>query len=684
MDTFIELQLKTGGIIAVSVLLYILFLARDSFFNRNRAWLVATLFVPWIMPLLAMPLWLKSILFEADKSVPLEVYAMTTPLDMPVNAPVDTSIDWSFIGLILYAIVCSFMMIRLLWGYWFIMRLRKKGHVTHYKGYHLVLLNDGAINPFSFFRTIFIPEHLEREKNGKLILEHERTHCAQLHSIDISLAEWLLIIQWWNPFAWWLRTLIAQNHEYCVDNAMVKQMIEPKYYQYSLISLLQGTRRMQLVNNYNQSLTKKRLVMMNKKNTNQLIGWGKGMLLLPLVIVALLAFTNPDKTSLEEKAKTEINNESDLHAQIARTIKYPLEARDVGYEGTVSAYFKVDKKGKIGKVSIGNKADAIKLEKVVVATYANEGYAQGNIEVDKSFLKKTLEEEVIRVLNSLPVVKNNDWLGHLLQIEVQFIIQRKVTSEANVRVIGYGVSDIYPNDYVQDGAIGNGSINEPYILIDGEEFNGDFQEVEPSQIESVTVLRGQAAIEKYGSDAKDGAIEVTLKKDGEGYSKILPYKRKINKTVPMFIIDGKELSEDEFQSLPAFKYHSQTHLKGQKAVDKYGEKARNGVVEIFTKDADGKIGEKKMAIGQPIKMISENTVRINSTTENGPLYVVDGVKKKTIDIDPNTIDSVSVLRGQNAIKMYGNEGANGVVEITTKEVVSKEGVKVIGYGIRKE
>jgi hypothetical protein len=42
MDAFLELQLKTGGIIAISVLVYSLLLSRDSFFQRNRAWLLAT------------------------------------------------------------------------------------------------------------------------------------------------------------------------------------------------------------------------------------------------------------------------------------------------------------------------------------------------------------------------------------------------------------------------------------------------------------------------------------------------------------------------------------------------------------------------------------------------------------------------------------------------------------------
>jgi len=52
-----------------------------------------------------------------------------------------------------------------------------------------------------------------------------------------------------------------------------------------------------------------------------------------------------------------------------------------------------------------------------------------------------------------------------------------------------------------------------------------------------------------------------------------------------------------------------------------------------------------------------------------PLVIVDGVKVKSISmIDPNRIESMSVLKGKAATDAYGEEGANGVMLITTKQV----------------
>lgn len=52
-----------------------------------------------------------------------------------------------------------------------------------------------------------------------------------------------------------------------------------------------------------------------------------------------------------------------------------------------------------------------------------------------------------------------------------------------------------------------------------------------------------------------------------------------------------------------------------------------------------------------------------------PLFYVDGKKMNADDIkalDPNTIESMNVLKGENAIYLYGKEASNGVIVITTK------------------
>jgi hypothetical protein len=55
---------------------------------------------------------------------------------------------------------------------------------------------------------------------------------------------------------------------------------------------------------------------------------------------------------------------------------------------------------------------------------------------------------------------------------------------------------------------------------------------------------------------------------------------------------------------------------------------------------------------------------------NKPLIVIDGVITLDIDVDkinPNNIQSINVLKGENALAKYPSKGEHGVIEITTKK-----------------
>ncbi len=64
--------------------------------------------------------------------------------------------------------------------------------------------------------------------------------------------------------------------------------------------------------------------------------------------------------------------------------------------------------------------------------------------------------------------------------------------------------------------------------------------------------------------------------------------------------------------------------------------------------------------------------------DNSPLYVVDGVPIPAINrINPNDIESINVLKGANAAAVYGSEGVNGVLIITTKK--GRAGTQSVRY-----
>ncbi len=77
-------------------------------------------------------------------------------------------------------------------------------------------------------------------------------------------------------------------------------------------------------------------------------------------------------------------------------------------------------------------------------------------------------------------------------------------------------------------------------------------------------------------------------------------------------------------------------------------------------------------------------IRIRGTGSNGssnPLYIVDGMKTGSIDdLDPNDIESMEVLKDAASAAIYGTEGANGVVMITTKS--GKKGKTQVSYNFQ--
>jgi TonB-dependent SusC/RagA subfamily outer membrane receptor len=77
---------------------------------------------------------------------------------------------------------------------------------------------------------------------------------------------------------------------------------------------------------------------------------------------------------------------------------------------------------------------------------------------------------------------------------------------------------------------------------------------------------------------------------------------------------------------------------------------------------------------------SETTIRIRgvgSVNGSDPLIVVDGVSNVSIDaVNPNDIESLQVLKDASATAIYGAQGANGVIIITTKQGTKSGTVRV--------
>jgi len=143
-------------------------------------------------------------------------------------------------------------------------------------------------------------------------LLHEKIHVQQGHSYDIMLAEFALIFQWFNPFAWLYRKAIEDNLEFLTDYDLLKdQNIDPESYQMSLVKVSAPHFPVSLTTNYNQSILKKRVMMMNAKKSNLNTTW-KYLFILPILMVFVclvnepIAYASPSSTDASKASS--LNN----------------------------------------------------------------------------------------------------------------------------------------------------------------------------------------------------------------------------------------------------------------------------------------------------------------------------------------------------------------------------------------
>lgn len=181
---------------------------------------------------------------------------------------------------------------------------------------------------------------------------------------------------------------------------------------------------------------------------------------------------------------------------------------------------------------------------------------------------------------------------------------------------------------------------------------------------------------------------------GDGFTKA-------NQSIPpgLIIFNGREFTSEGFKKYTGeetrhvtinAKYVISTPANDKDAIAKYGEKAKNGVLEFKAATIDT-LPRDPVTIRLSAKM---------AEPDKKPLIVLNGVikeddeyQKTLMRIDPNDIESISVLKDSASRSLYGSKGANGVLLITTKNSgqVGKlqpatgevKEVTVTGYGIKK-
>ena len=538
MLEFLTYDLKVAVLIAVFYMFYRLLLARETFHRVNRIVLLLTAVASFVLPLCVITM---------HRTV---VMPMPT-IDVELGSAVidDTQPQkplWQILLPVLYIIGMAATLANTLWSMVRITSLiRHSEQHPQADGTTICVTGNADLAPFSWMHYI-VMNRSDYEINDPAILTHERGHIRLRHSWDLLLVDTLTALQWFNPAMWMLRSDLRAIHEYEADGEVLSQGINARQYQYLLITKAGGIGGYSLVNGISHSTLKNRITMMTNK-TSKSSHLLKLLALLPIVGIALALNAEtvtdvvykgdePQKQVPVKKGKqnatiktggnqdiqiieTVVDDEDQRTVEdaatpvakgtvtpndepafdvveempqfpggmqalmefLSKTIRYPKEAFEANKQGRVIANFVIETDGSISEAKVVKSVDP------------------------------SLDEEAIRVINAMPNWTPGKQSGKAVRV--------KYTVPINFRLDGSKPKDDNNAKVLQAASAGNIFLTSgdpaktPLVIVDGKEVPYEnLKTIAPDDVESINVLKDQAAVKMYGEKGKDGVIVFTMKK----------------------------------------------------------------------------------------------------------------------------------------------------------------------------
>jgi hypothetical protein len=347
--------INTALILATCLVFYKLLLRRETFYKVNRYMLISCLAISFALPLLQVPAEFSLRKTSDVKREPSVVSRETspdsyrdvkretsigntdqqpvtsnqfngTPSQKPATGnkqpatstqqlatnsdfltshvsrfTLDKFVSWLFwfywFGVGVFAVSFLFQVVLLLW--------RAYRNPVIIDGKYRIIEVSGDKAPCSFGNNIFInPEKYDWDTYNQILL-HEKIHIEQRHTLDIMFAELVLIFQWFNPFAWIYRREMESNLEFLTDDQLMQHnQVEKQSYQLSLMKVSAPHFPLSLTTNYNQSILKKRIAMMNSKRSNLHTAW-KYFFLVPVLAFLACLLNEPAAKAQATNPKNE-------------------------------------------------------------------------------------------------------------------------------------------------------------------------------------------------------------------------------------------------------------------------------------------------------------------------------------------------------------------------------------------
>jgi beta-lactamase regulating signal transducer with metallopeptidase domain len=287
----------------VFLLIYEILLKRETFFQWNRIYLVVTSVFSITIPFLKIN-WIEKQLPEnVGNSINEIVLYATNSNELQYISTVQKStnsfeIPWETI-LVSGSIVFLVLLIR---KFYQLQYLKKKSQKFIHPEFVEYRIPNSDV-AFSFINSIFIGDNVNQSSYDSII-NHELVHLKEKHSYDLIFFELLKIVFWFNPFIYLYQRYSSEVHEFIADHATKNKI---NNYE-NLLNEVFCVENFKFTNQFfNQSLIKKRIVMLNKKSkkSNKL----KYLLVAPLMAFLMLFLTSNSIQAQSKQTENELKEE---------------------------------------------------------------------------------------------------------------------------------------------------------------------------------------------------------------------------------------------------------------------------------------------------------------------------------------------------------------------------------------
>ncbi|WP_278970622.1 TonB family protein [Phocaeicola barnesiae] len=631
MGTFLVYILKSSLCLALFYLFYRLLLSKETFHRFNRIALLGVMLISCLLPLVRVTVDRATVVNTSVMLV--EEDMLMYPWEMQTVVQEEAAFPWREWLVAVYLLGIFFFLLRNLWSLVRMLYLIRHSRCRQMENGICLVIHQAGFAPFSWMKYIVISQ-TDLDENGTDILIHEEAHIRNRHSLDLLLVELCVWLQWFNPAAWLLKQELQNVHEYEADEAVLRQGIDAKRYQMLLIKKAVGARLYSIANSFNHSSLKKRITMMIRKKSNP---WARAKYLyvLPLAAVTVAAFARPEISEpLDEISSVEVNdlsaitgNNSPENLSVASnsaadvTLKmkvtdqtgspivgasvlivnstsgtltdsegnFTLKVGDdqrisVSYIGMKSVELSVKEclEKQIKEVRLTSDADSG--PQLTVVSQSSESASQKAPQHNTTSEPQNTEE-VFMVVENMPEFPGG--LNACLKFLADHVAYPKEAAEKKIqgRVIVQFV-------VMKDGSIANARvIRSVDPLLDAEALRviGLMPKWKPG------TQRGQAVnvkftmpitfrLDKDSTDMQPALVGKVIEISGatkENNQKAFHFPD--GKETPLVVVDGEEISVSSLEKLSSDTFESINVFKGETAINRFGEKGKNGVLLITTK-----------------------------------------------------------------------------------------------------